>query len=136
MASFRTVVRFPVKPERIYRAWLSSRGHAAMTGAPARMSGRKGGRFSAADGYISGKNLKLRPEWCIVQSWRTTEFPRTAKDSQIELCIHPDGKDGAKLVFTHSKLTPRQVRQYRHGWNTYYWKPMRKYFGAKKRTQR
>ncbi len=136
MASIRTTVRFPVEPNEIYKAWLSSRIHSAMTGGKAKVSARKGGRFTAWDGYVRGKNLRLKPKWCIVQSWRTSEFPKSAPDSQIELCIHPSGKSGSKLVFIHSKLTPPQVKQYRSGWNEYYWKPMKKYFAAGKKKSR
>jgi hypothetical protein len=129
---FRTVVRLPVAPKALYRAWLSGREHSAMTGGKATASARKGGRFTAWDGYIKGRNLKLKPHWCIVQSWRTTEFPRGAPDSEIELCIHPSG-GGSRLVFFHRKLTPRQARRYRAGWRSHYFKPMMKYFAAKRR---
>jgi hypothetical protein len=132
MANMQTTIRFPVAPKVIYKAWLSSGAHTAMTGAKARASAQKGGRFTAWDGWIQVKNLKLKPQWCIVQSWRTSEFPKGAPDSQIELCIHAAGKSGSKVVFTHSKLSPSQVKQYRRGWNAYYWKPMREYFAQKK----
>ena len=133
MAQFKTVMRLPVAPKALYKAWLSSREHSAMTGSKAKASPRKGGRFTAWDGYVRGKNLKLKPHWCIVQSWRTSEFPPRAKDSQIELCIHPAGKTDARLLFIHSKLTPKQVRQYRRGWRAFYFVPMRKYFAKKRR---
>ena len=133
MASYRATIRLPVAPKALYQAWLSGREHSAMTGGSAKVSARKGGRFTAWDGWIRGKNLKLKPHWCIVQSWRTSEFPKSAPDSQIELCIHPAGKTGSKLVFIHSKLKPPQVKQYRAGWNAYYWKPMKKYFARKKK---
>ncbi len=136
MAQYKTIVRLPVAPKALYKAWLSSREHSAMTGAKAKASPRKGGRFTAWDGWIGGKNLKLKPHWCIVQSWRTSEFPKGAKDSQIELCIDPSGKTDSKLVFIHSKLTPKQARQYGAGWRTHYWRPMKKYFAKKRRKAR
>ena len=136
MASMRTTVILPVAPKALYKAWLSSREHSAMTGGKAKASPRKSGRFTAWDDHIRGKNLKLKPHWCIVQSWRTSEFPNSAKDTQIELCIHPSGKTDTKLIFIHSKLTPKQVRQYRAGWRTHYWKPMKKYFASNRRRAR
>ena len=136
MASMRTSLRLPVAPKALYKAWLSSRGHSAMTGGKAKASPRKGGRFTAWDDHIRGKNLKLKPHWCIVQSWRTSEFLASAKDSQIELCIHPSGKTDTKLIFIHSKLTPKQVRQYRAGWRAHYWRPMKKYFAKQRRKAR
>jgi activator of HSP90 ATPase len=136
MAQFKTVLRLPVAPKALYKAWLSSREHSAMTGGKATVSPRKGGRFTAWDDHIRGKNLKLKPHWCIVQSWRTSEFPPRAKDSQIELCIHPSGKTDSKLIFFHTRLTPKQVRQYRAGWRAHYWRPMKKYFAKKQRKAR
>ena len=35
------------KPVEIYEAWLSSDGHTAMTGNPAKVDGNVGGEFSA-----------------------------------------------------------------------------------------
>jgi hypothetical protein len=35
------------KPAEVYKAWLSSEGHTAMTGSPAEVDGKVGGEFSA-----------------------------------------------------------------------------------------
>jgi len=35
------------KPAEIYEAWLSSEGHSAITGSPAKVDGNVGGEFSA-----------------------------------------------------------------------------------------
>ena len=53
MAQFKTVVRLPVAPKALYKAWLSSREHSAMTGSKAKASPRKGGRFTAWDGCVT-----------------------------------------------------------------------------------
>ena len=135
MASFRTVVRLPVKPERLYRAWLSSRGHTAMTGGKAKASARVGARYTAWDGYIRGKNLKLKRPKLIVQSWRNTEFAKGAQDHKIEVRLAKAGS-GTKMTFIHSGLTPAGVRRYRKGWRDYYFVPMKKYFAAQKRKGR
>jgi activator of HSP90 ATPase len=132
---FRLKARLPADPEAIYRAWLSSREHSAMTGARATASTRKGGRFTAWDGYIRGRNLKLRPQWCIVQAWRTTQFSPRDPDSRIELCIHRKGK-GAEVLLIHTGLPPRQAAGYRSGWRSYYFTPMRKYFAEQARAAR
>ena len=49
----------PAKPAEIYKAWLSSKGHSAMTGSAAKVTGKVGGKFTAWDGYIFGKTLEL-----------------------------------------------------------------------------
>jgi uncharacterized protein YndB with AHSA1/START domain len=134
MASFRATLRLPVPPAEVYRAWLSSRGHSAMTGAKATASARVGGRYTAWDGYIRGKNLKLKRSKLIVQSWRNTEFARGAPDHRIELRLAKAGS-GTKMTFVHSGLTPAGVRRYRKGWRDYYFVPMQKYFATKQKAR-
>ena len=47
----------PAPPEKVFRAWLSSEGHAAMTGSPARIEPRVGGAFTAWDGYTRFRTI-------------------------------------------------------------------------------
>jgi activator of HSP90 ATPase len=68
----------PANASDIYSAWLSSEGHAAMTGNPANVDGKMGGKFRAWDGYIFGSTLELEQDQHIVQAWRTSEFPDEA----------------------------------------------------------
>ena len=71
---FELVCELPAPPQAVYEAWLSSAGHSAMTGAKAKASKTAGAAYSAWDGYIVGRNLRLEPGRTIVQSWRTAEF--------------------------------------------------------------
>lgn len=116
----------PATPDEIYRAWLSSHGHSAMTGSPAKASVRIGGRFTAWDGYISGKNLELEPGKRIVQAWRTTEFGTGDEDSVVEVTFKPSA-NGTRVTIRHSRL-PVHGAQYRQGWIDFYLKPMKAYF--------
>jgi uncharacterized protein YndB with AHSA1/START domain len=131
MGSFRATLRLPVPPEEVYRTWLSSRGHSAMTGGKARASARVGASYSAWDGYIRGKNLKLKRPKLIVQSWRNTEFAEAAPDHRIEVRLAKVA-GGTKMIFVHSGLTPAGIRRYRKGWRDYYFTPMKRYFAAKR----
>ena len=132
---FRLKTTLPAEPRAIYKAWLSGPEHTAMTGAAATASDKVGGRFTAWDGYIAGKNRELKPHWCIVQSWRTTKFSDGDPDSRLELCIHPKG-DGCELLLIHSEIPPDQVAGYRSGWVEYYFEPMKRYFAAKKSSKK
>ncbi len=121
-------VTLKATPEKIYRAWLSTDGHAAMTGSPAKVTPRVGGKFTAWDGYISGKTLELNPYTRIVQAWRTTEFPEDSPDSQVEIVLEEvDG--GTKLMLTHTDIPEGQADDYKQGWEDFYFKPMKEYFG-------
>lgn len=127
---FRLKTKLPARPAAVYRAWLSGPGHTAMTGAKANAGDKEGDSFTAWDGYISGRNLTLKPEWCIVQSWRTAQFAGSDPDSRLELCIHPSG-GGSELLLIHTEIPPDQVAGYERGWVTHYFEPMKKYFAAK-----
>jgi activator of HSP90 ATPase len=119
----------PAKPQAIYQAWLSSDGHAAMTGSPARVEGGVGGIFTAWDGYISGKTLELEADRRIVLAWRTTEFPDGSPDSKVEILLEPVNGD-TKVTLLHSQIPDGQTEDYRRGWEEFYFTPMRAYFSG------
>ena len=120
----------PASPQEVYQAWLSSKGHGAMTGSPAKVSDQVGGEFEAWDGYIHGKNIALVPNQRIVQAWRTSEFSADEPDSQIEITLEPVGGQ-TKLTLKHTGLPPHGG-QYEDGWVESYFEPMKAYFGRRK----
>ena len=117
----------PAAPEKVYHAWLNSEEHSAMTGANARVSDKVGETFEAWDGYIQGKNLELEPPQRILQSWRTSEFDDSEKDSLLEISFVPEGA-GTRVTIRHSDL-PEHGIQYQQGWIDAYFVPMMAYFG-------
>ena len=118
---------FSVTPEKVYKAWLSTEGHSAMTGSPAKVEPRVGGPFMAWDGYITGKTLELKPYTRIVQAWRTSEFSEKDPDSRLELTLEAV-KEGTKLTLKHSNIPDGQADSYEGGWDESYFQPMREYF--------
>jgi len=82
---FRIEAKFNVSPEVIYKAWLNSKSHSAMTGAPASINDKPGSKFSAWDGYIEGENIELEKNRRIMQSWRTSDFDHHQDDSLLEI---------------------------------------------------
>jgi len=123
-------VTLPALPEVIYKAWLNSKEHTAFTGDEAKMSAKKGGSYTAGNGYMWGKNLELEPGKKIVQSWHSTDFPKDAEDSLLEILLEKSGK-GTKLTLIHSNIPDRQADSYKQGWKDFYFKPMKEYFGSK-----
>ena len=118
----------PAIPSEIYEAWLNSEGHTAMTGSAAQVDGNVGGKFTAWDGYIFGNTLDLTPGRRIVQAWRTSEFPDDAPDSRVEILLE-EIETGTKLTLIHNNMPEDQVESYRQGWDDFYYKPMKAYFG-------
>ena len=121
----------PAPPEKVFRAWLSSEGHAGMTGSKARIEPRVGGAFTAWDGYITGKTTALKPYTRIVQAWRTSEFPADCTDSQIEIVLEAV-EGGTQLTLTHTNIPAGQADSYESGWEESYFQPMREWFEQKK----
>ncbi len=117
----------PAPPEKVFRSWLSTEGHSAMTGSPARVEPRVGGVFTAWDGYISGRTAALKPYTRIVQDWRTTEFPEDCADSQLEIVLEAV-EGGTMLTLTQRNIPEGQADSYRQGWDESYLQPMKAYF--------
>ena len=117
----------PASPEQIYRDWLSSTGHTALTGSPAEVDPAIGGRFTAWDGYIEGTNIELEPYRRILQAWRTSEFPTGSPDSRLEVLLEAV-EGGTRLTINHSHIPEGQGAMYAQGWQDFYFSPMRAYY--------
>ncbi|MGL1886010.1 MAG: SRPBCC domain-containing protein [Reichenbachiella sp.] len=116
-------------PKEIYSTWLSSEGHTSMTGGKATVTDQVGENFTAWDGYISGKNISLKSNSKIVQSWRTSQFEESEEDSMIEVILNEHG-DETELTLIHSNI-PESGEHYKDGWDEHYFQPMRLYFSNK-----
>ena len=99
-----------------------------MTGSPAKVDGRANGEFTAWDGYIWGTFLELEANKRILQAWRTGEFPEDAEDSQVEILLN-EQSGRTKLTLIHTNIPTGQEESYKQGWEDFYFKPMREYFG-------
>src|SRR5580700_10554801 len=78
-------VKFPCSPETLFEMYMDSAKHTAATGARAQITRRAGGRFTAFDGALSGRNLLIVPNRMVVQTWRSTAFKRDDPDSILVL---------------------------------------------------
>jgi activator of HSP90 ATPase len=128
--SIKVSAVFPADPAVIYAAWMSGKGHTAMTGSGATVTAKVGGKFTAWEGYISGTTLELKPGARIVQAWRTTEFGEDDPDSRLEILLEK-GARGTKVTLVHTDIPEGQGVEYRKGWLDFYFKPMKEYFAAK-----
>ena len=117
-------------PEAVYRALLSSKEHTEFTGSEAKCSAKVGGRFTAWDKYISGKNLELVEGNKIVQEWKTSEWPQGYEPSILKISLKKKS-GGTQLSMIQSRVPASQVDQYDNGWYESYWEPLKQYFRAK-----
>jgi uncharacterized protein YndB with AHSA1/START domain len=116
------------RPKAVFDAWLSSDGHAAMTGGAAEVDAREGGRFTAWDGYIEGETRKIEKNKRVVQTWRTAEFSPRTPDSRIEVQFRAL-KGKTQVVLKHTKLKKGDGAKYTTGWYEHYLEPMQRHFG-------
>jgi activator of HSP90 ATPase len=127
MESLKLSITLPVKAEQLYKDWLNSKKHAAFTGGEVSISAKVNTAHTAWDGYISGKNLELKPGKKIVQTWRTAEFPDDAPDSILELSFEEKaGKTTLKIY--HHNLHKGAAKKYTQGWKDHYFNPMKEYY--------
>jgi uncharacterized protein YndB with AHSA1/START domain len=126
--TIRQRVWLPASPLDVYEALATSKGHAAFTGASARISPRVGGRFEAWGGYIHGTNLELVPGERIVQSWRPSEptWP-DGHDSKVTFRLRAS-RGGTRLDFTHEDVPADHIGHLSEGWKESYWGPLKVYF--------
>jgi len=123
----RVLTTIPAAPTTLYLAWLSSEQHSAMTGGVAKVDATVGGKYSTWNGYITGKLVILDLGRRIVMSWRTTDFPRDAADSRVEIFFEALGPS-TRLTILHTDIPEGQAAQYKEGWNDKYFTPMRTFF--------
>jgi uncharacterized protein YndB with AHSA1/START domain len=111
----RTFGAHPAKPADVFAAWLDSVAHGAMTGrGRAKIDPRVGGAHTAWNGYIQGETLELEPGRRIVQSWRTSEFPRHASRSRSSR--RATARASCSRIPRFRKVRARSTR--RGGWIT------------------
>jgi activator of HSP90 ATPase len=125
-------VLIPATPVEVYDAMVNARKHAAFTGVPAKSVNKVGGKFTAWDGYIIGKYLKLVPGKKIVEEWSTSDWPAGYAPSLIELTFER-ANAVTRLTMVQTEVPAAQAPQYRQGWKDYYWTPLKSYFIAKRK---
>ncbi len=121
-----------VSPEEVYDALIDPRKHSAFTGSKATCNPNPGGRFTAWNRYITGKNLELVRGKRILQEWKTSEWPEDYPSSILEFTLTPR-RGGTELKMVQSKVPATQVEKYREGWVDAYWDPLKKHFLKKNR---
>jgi uncharacterized protein YndB with AHSA1/START domain len=130
MAKTETIkqkVLVPATPEQVYEAFIDPKKHTEFTGSKATCDAKVGGKFTAWDGYISGKNLQLEPAKRIVQEWQTTEWPAGQPPSTFELTLTKTGT-GTQIIMVHSGVPAEQGADTAQGWKDWYWEPLKNYF--------
>ncbi len=116
-------------PKQLYDLYMDAKKHTAATGDPAKIKDKEGTRFTAGGGYMQGKNLRLKKNELIVQTWTAAEW-EGKEESIFIILLEPKGKDTI-LHMTHANLPDEHAKKIDNGWKTCYWEMWKKYLQLK-----
>jgi len=92
---------------------------------PAVISRELGGAFSLFGDYITGRQIELVPNQCIVQAWRTMTWGSGIYSiARFELA---EQGSSTKLVFDHTGFPVGTAEHLAAGWKANYWEPLGKF---------
>jgi activator of HSP90 ATPase len=120
-----------VSPKQVYEAYVDPKLHSEFTESEATGKPVVGGKFTAWDGYISGKFLELEEDKRVVQEWTSTDFPEGYPPSRLELTFTQVPK-GTEIKMVHSNVPEEIAQDAADGWTEFYWEPMKTYFKKQK----
>ncbi|HEY6162472.1 MAG TPA: SRPBCC domain-containing protein [Bacteroidia bacterium] len=109
-------------PSQVFKALTDARIIAKWSGAPAKMSARKGAKFELWGGDMFGKNLEVVKDKKLVQEWCTHTF-----SSKATFTIKAKGKNSI-VDLLHENVPAQSYKNYSDGWKHYYLGPMQQMF--------
>ncbi|MFI5096603.1 MAG: SRPBCC domain-containing protein [Candidatus Acidiferrales bacterium] len=122
-------VRFRTSPQTLFSMYLDSRKHTESTGAPAKISKRAGGKFTAFGGQLEGKNILIMPGKRLVQLWRAHHWKK--EDWSVLILSFSRMAGGAQVDLVHVGVPAYDQKGVREGWPKYYWRPWKKYLAER-----
>src|SRR5690348_7750569 len=129
-APIRQSVVLKASPDDLFDTFLDSRKHGRVTGAPAKVSRRVGGAFTAFGGALRGRNLMLVRGKMIVQAWRSTQFRAKDADSILILTFNKV-RGGTRLDLVHVNVPGHDHKGVSKGWPKYYWAPWKSHLAKR-----
>jgi activator of HSP90 ATPase len=126
--TLQQTVMFKASPKEVYDMLANSKKHQSLSGMPAKISKRVGGKFTAWGSHLTGVNLVLKPGKKIVQAWRATGW----WPDHYSIAIFDISKvqGGSKLKFTQIGIPPSRYSGHYRGWIETYWTPMKEVFAT------
>jgi activator of HSP90 ATPase len=118
--TIHSVGTFPASPKLLFDIFMTSRLHAAATGAPGTISPKVGGSFSLFGGALKGKTIHLVKNKLVVQTWRSSAFKSTDPDSILVIRFSGDAKRG-RMELVHVNVPDHDAKGVTDGWRSYYW---------------
>ena len=113
-------------PHDVYESLLDSKRHGKLIGERAKIGRRPGQAWSAYGAGLSGEQIALTKDKCIVQSWRESDWPKGVHSRATFSLARTKG--GTRITFRQSGVPDRHYRSISSGWHEYYWEPLKKQF--------
>jgi activator of HSP90 ATPase len=126
--TLQQTVTFRASPKEVYDMLMDSKKHRSLSGMPAKISKRVGGKFTAWGSHLTGINLVLKPGKKIVQAWRATGW--WPDHYSIAIFDISKVRGGSKLKFTQIGIPPSRYSGHYRGWIETYWTPMNEIFAT------
>ena len=117
---------FKASPEDVYALLMDSKKHSMFTKSKAVISKKEGGAFSAYDGGLRGKNVKLIPGKMIVQLWRCDMKGWPKKHFSVAVFFFNKFRKGTRLDFIQTDVPEECYGEISKGWKKFYWQPMKR----------
>jgi activator of HSP90 ATPase len=109
---------------------MDAKKHSMISGGPATVSSKVGGKFSTHGGYITGINHHLEKDKLIVQAWRTIAWDKNDLDSTFIINLEKKGKD-VVLTAIHANVPDAHADSISKGWHGHYWNPWKQHIAGK-----
>ena len=126
MKTIKQTAEFKASPHEIFELLMDSKKHSKLTGSKAEIDRKVGGKFTAYDGGLNGKNLEIVKDKKIVQAWRCEMEEWNKGYYSKATFLLKKSKNGTKLEFTQTGVPDKAYEDISEGWKEYYWKKMKK----------
>lgn len=123
MKSLHKTYTIKVPKSRVWVALTDPKYIEAWGAGPAKMSIRKGAKFSLWGGDIYGTNRDVVPDEKIVQEW----FGGPWNAPSILTIVLTESKGRTKVTLTQTDIPDEEAANIDDGWSSYYFGPLKKY---------
>lgn len=127
--SIHQEIQFNCKPQQVFEALTNAEQFGDISGAPAEINPKPGGKFSCFGGMISGITIEVEPDKRLVQAWRVGNWDPGIY-SIVKFELERTGDTETSLVFDHTGFPEEHKSHLEQGWNERYWEPMKKYLNV------
>jgi len=121
--TIRQNVEINASPHDVYEALMDSEKHSELIDDKAVIERKVGGKLSTFGGYAKGKFIELIQDRRIIHTWRANDWMKDDL-STVTITLKPTAS-GTSLEFVQTGVPERFIDNISHGWEEFYWKPMK-----------